>query len=94
MRILQKAINIFGVDMQLNVVVEEFSELTKEICKYKRGFNNKDNIVEEMADCCIMLEQMKMIFDVSEEEIMTVIREKMKKLKENIENEENRNNEN
>lgn len=94
MRILQKAINIFGVDMQLNVAVEEFSELTKEICKYKRGFDNKESIVEEMADCCIMLEQMKMIFDVSEEEIMTVIREKMKKLKENIENEENRNNEN
>lgn len=38
--IFKQAINTYGVDMQLNVAVEEFSELTKEICKYKRGAKN------------------------------------------------------
>ena len=55
--VLREAIDTYGADMQLNVAVEEFSELTKEICKYKRGEDNIDRITEEMADCYIMLQQ-------------------------------------
>lgn len=38
--------------MQLNIAIEEFAELTKEICKHKRGADNTESIVEEIADCC------------------------------------------
>ena len=34
---LKKAIDTYGTDMQLTVAVEEFAELTKEICKHFVG---------------------------------------------------------
>lgn len=61
---LKRAIDTYGTDMQLTVATEEFAELTKEICKYKRGRNNILSIVEEMADCYIMLEEMQIIFNI------------------------------
>lgn len=60
--ILHKAIGFYGVDMQLNVCIEELSELIKEICKFKRGNMNINNISEEMADVKIMLQQLEIIF--------------------------------
>lgn len=61
--VLKRAIATFGTDLQLNVAIEELSELTKEICKNKRGADNADHIAEEVADVEIMLEQIKMIFN-------------------------------
>ena len=61
-----EAIAKFGIDSQLNVAVEEMSELTKEICKNNRGFKNVNHIAEEIADVEIMLEQLKLIFDCEE----------------------------
>ena len=58
------AIEHNGEDMQLNVAVEEMAELTKEIIKYKRGFDNLQQLAEEIADVEIMLEQLKLIFGV------------------------------
>ena len=69
------AIEHNGEDMQLNVAVEEMAELTKEIIKYKRGFDNLQQLAEEIADVEIMLEQLKLIFGVH----IVVIIEKEKK---------------
>lgn len=65
MNILERAIETYGKDMQLNVAIEEFSELIKEICKHKRGEDNLDNIIEEMADCYIMMQQLEIIFGIN-----------------------------
>lgn len=46
------------------MVFEEMSELQKELCKALRGSINQDNIAEEIADVEIMLEQMKLLFEV------------------------------
>lgn len=80
MKIIEKAIEVYGKDMQLNVAIEEFSELIKEICKSKRGSNNRDNIIEEMADCQIMLAQLQFIFDISGEEISDKVIQKLDRL--------------
>ena len=61
---------------QVIVAIEELSELQKELCKSLRGDTNYDNIIEEIADVEIMLEQMKIYFEINENEI-----EEMKKLK-------------
>ena len=50
MTTIERAIEAYGKDMQLNVAIEELSELIKEICKYKRGSNNRKNIIEEMTE--------------------------------------------
>lgn len=83
--VLKQAIDIFGMDMQLNVAVEELSELTKEICKYKRGNKNLSNIIEEMADCYIMLDQIRIMFELGSTVIKDKIHEKIERLYKRIE---------
>ena len=80
MSTIEKAIEVYGKDMQLKVAVEEFSELIKEICKHKRGADNRDNIIEEVADCYIMLEQMEIIFEITVFELLSKKAEKLHRL--------------
>ena len=84
MTILEEAIATFGKDMQLTVAVEEFSELIKEICKSKRGRDNRNNIIEEIADCYIMLEQLGIIFGIDSNDINQVIDEKLTRLEKRL----------
>ena len=70
----EKFIEAWGFESQIVVAMEEMSELTKELCKYKRNeLLNKDNsetiknIKEEIADVLNMVEQLENMF--GEEEI-------------------------
>lgn len=84
MTTLEKAIETYGKDMQLTVAVEELSELIKEICKSKRGSDNRDNIIEEMADCYIMLMQLEIIYGITSTEILTKELEKLDRLEKRL----------
>lgn len=57
-----KALETFGPDAQITMVMEEMAELQKELCKYRRGSDNYDHIAEEIADVSIMLDQMILLF--------------------------------
>lgn len=85
--ILNKAIETYGVDAQLDMCIEEMSELTKEICKHKRGKNNHDEIVEEMADVYIMMEQLKIMINISPEDIELAKDIKLDRLRERLNDE-------
>ena len=61
---LKQAIETYGVQSQMIIAVEEMSELTKEISKNIRGQDNLDHMAEEIADVEIMLEQLKIAFDL------------------------------
>ena len=72
-----RAILTYGAQMQGDMCIEEMSELTKAILKYRRAENKnkneaeylEDNIIEEIADVQIMLDQMRIIFgDTSSQE--------------------------
>jgi NTP pyrophosphatase (non-canonical NTP hydrolase) len=80
MTTIEKAISKYGADAQLNVAIEEFAELTKEICKHKRYADNRANIIEEMADCYIMLDQLSIIFGITFSEIDKVKDKKIARL--------------
>ena len=82
---LKEAIAKYGIDAQLNVVVEEMSELIKEICKFKRGSVNTPHIIEETADCFIMLQQMVLMFQIAPEELHKAIEDKILRLKSRME---------
>ena len=61
----------FGQPHQLLVAFEEMAELTKAISKairYSRE-GHKNAITEEIADVEIMLEQVKMIFDIDDGDV-------------------------
>ena len=60
--VIERAVKTYGEESQLWMVIEEMSELAKEICKYKRGMNNPEAMAEEIADVQIMIEQAKIIF--------------------------------
>lgn len=62
--ICRTAIEKYGKLSQVIVANEEMSELNKELCKNLRGEDNKEHIAEEVADVLIMMEQMKMLFDI------------------------------
>ena len=65
--ILKKALDVWGEKAQMLMVVEEMSELIKEILKnVNRSKNNIDEIAEETADVEIMLEQLKENYRIAE----------------------------
>lgn len=78
-----KLLNLYG-DKQIIIAIEELSELQKELCKSLRSNYNYGNIVEEIADVEIMLEQMKIYFEISEEEIEVMKEIKIKRTKERL----------
>lgn len=60
------ALDVFGGDTQLTVAVEELSECQKEICKILRGDGDLEHLAEEVADATIMLEQVRIMFDIND----------------------------
>ncbi len=85
-QVLKQAIATYGADHQLNIAIEEMSELTKAICKFKRfkGDNEIDQIHEEIADVSIMIEQILMIIGNREQTIIYIDR-KIQRLNDNLE---------
>lgn len=69
-KILEKALDTYGSQAQITMVFEEMSELQKELCKFLRGKDDGKtiaNIAEEIADVEIMLDQMKLLFDIGDD---------------------------
>lgn len=64
-------IDKLGERNQITKCVEELSELQQVLCKLLSadGGVNKDKAIEEIADVEIMLNQIKIILEISEEEI-------------------------
>lgn len=61
-----KAMLAFGEQNQLIVAVEELSECQKEICKILRGGGDYRHLAEEVADATIMLEQIRLMFNIND----------------------------
>jgi NTP pyrophosphatase (non-canonical NTP hydrolase) len=89
--VYHKAIQRWGSQLQIVCCIEELSELQKELCKAIRGKDwSMSNIAEEMGDVEVMLDQMKILFDV---ELATDIykKAKIKRLEERLEKQEDSN---
>ena len=83
--VLQRALDTYGSTLQIVVMMEEMSELQKELCKYLRGRGSFEHIAEEIADVEIMLEQMKMLFCCTDD-VRNERRRKVERLKERLDN--------
>jgi hypothetical protein len=69
--ICQSALDLWGKNTQLDMVIEEMAELTKAILKYKRCSEEEKDaaicaIAEEHADVNIMLDQLYFIMSHEE----------------------------
>jgi NTP pyrophosphatase (non-canonical NTP hydrolase) len=77
----------YGYDAQSRQLIEEMAELTVALNKYHRITNDMhyayehrkciENIKEEIADVMIMLEQMKYLLNIYEDDIETIINRKI-----------------
>lgn len=88
MNVLEKAIEVYGEDLQKQVAIEEMSELIKEICKGFRGKDNRDNILEEIADVKIMLSQLLIMYDIKVWELNDKMISKLDRLEKRLANED------
>lgn len=83
--IYKQAITVYGETKQMDMMIEEMSELTQAICKYKRkGDVAVPNLMEEIADVWVMLNQMLYMFN--RQEVLKIKNEKLNKLKNMLDN--------
>lgn len=77
------AIDTWGIDNQVFMVVEECGEVLNALAKFKRGRVSKSDVITELADASIMMEQMATYFGL--EEYINEKERKLKRLRERIE---------
>ena len=96
---LLKNINYFGVDTEKRKLTDECEELRDAITEYefakKSGYTYdlcslREHIIEEFADVMVIMNQIKLYYDIPEKEIIPVMIEKLERQMERIENESNR----
>lgn len=85
--IMAEIINYYGHEPQKMMLLEEMAELQKEICKDMRYDPDLEAITEEVADVLIMLEQIQMMYHISETKLHKITNEKLRRQLRRIEDE-------
>lgn len=77
---LRKIIVHNGAFTQVNKAVEELIELSEILIKdVNKGEIDKEHLYEELADVYVMLEQLKIIYNIDEEGLQDIIDRKIKR---------------
>ena len=74
-----KIIEKFGKEHQKNKAIEELAELVVALAK-----NDKTNIVEETADVLFMILQIQIVYDIKDETIDEIIKEKIERIRKKL----------
>lgn len=84
--ILKATIEVNGDDAQLFVAMEECAELVQAISKYKRYGTGEaqEHIAEEIADVLIVIDEVKQICNITDEQIKSYHDKKIDRLKERL----------
>lgn len=83
---LETILKHFGPEVEVNKLIEELVELTHAVISFKKSqssFNyglRKIEVIGEIADVEITLAHFKNIYDVSDEEVEWIKKQKLKKL--------------
>jgi hypothetical protein len=80
MTIFHDAVEKLGRRSQFNKALEELAELTLALIHYKEGKTTHDEVVDEIVDVSIMLEQLKVMMEISNDELTKKWEEKLNKL--------------
>ncbi len=92
MNTFERALKAWGKEPQMLQVIEEMSELTKEILKnINRKKDNINELIEETADVEIMLEQLKICYNITDD-VAKYKTEKLKKIDQRLDEWERKNN--
>lgn len=76
---LKMIINHYGVNAQQRQLAEEVFELQEAIIQYEepRRYHSKEHIAEEIADCYVMIEQFRLYYGISSEELKKIMQYKI-----------------
>lgn len=79
-----KVIKAWGIESQIDMVMEETGELLSALGKIKRGRVTNKEVITELADVSIMVEQMAVYFDLDsfreeKERKLTRLKERLEK---------------
>ena len=67
---LLKILDTYGIEHQTQKLGEEVIELIIEIAKYEENnLKPKGKILEELADVCVMIEQVKLYYNFDDKEM-------------------------
>lgn len=85
--IYRAAISVWGKDAQENQAIEEMAELIQAINKMRRqpSPEHLDSLKEELADVQIMLDQLRLIHRVSDDELQFYEAQKLQRLQKRLE---------
>ena len=86
--VVKKSIEHYGTDLQTTVCMEECAELIQAISKMKRGKDNRDNLIEEIADVMICMEILKQVYGISDNEIQNYVCQKQNRSIERMKSDE------
>ena len=76
----------YGKSHQVSKLLEEVGEFIETVIN-----DDKENMVQEMADCMVMLKQFQYYYGITDEEIINNMQFKIKRQLERIENEKSNN---
>ena len=90
--VCKECIKKYGAEKQMDIAIEELSELIQAICKWKRNTSPsetitlRDHVIEELVDVNIVCEQLYMMFvGKSKEEYDAFMKYKLDRQKESLE---------
>ena len=85
----ERNIQYHGIEQETTIAMEECSELIKAISKCKRyGCIDKyrENLIEEIADVLIIINELQLIYDISDNDIENIKNTKMDRMDYRIKN--------
>ena len=85
--VLQGAIDVWGEMLQIDIAIEELSELTTALARQQRGRNEPIAVVEEIADVQLCLDQLKRMY--GPEEVQKIEQQKLERLSRRVEADRN-----
>ena len=85
----ERNIQYHGIEQETTIAMEECSELIKAISKCKRyGCVDKyrDNLIEEITDVLIIINELQLIYDISNDDIENIKKYKIDRMDYRIKN--------
>ena len=85
--IYNQAIEHYGVNSQIDIAIEEMSELTKALLKHRR-YGTEDtykDIRDELADVEICLQYIRLIYSIDDKSLEFIKNSKLDRLKKRME---------
>lgn len=80
-KVLRQALDTYGRSHQLNKAKEELAELIVAISRVEDGRDTRDQIIEELADVCVISGTLQLIYNITSDEVKDQVMSKIERLK-------------